>query len=84
MLTLPKLYIIYEDYVVAGAHKTIHNITGMWSAGVLMNTSRFVLWFCVSDVSNIIICEKLRDENFWFWLVLLIGCLMVAWSSWRR
>ena len=50
----------------------------MWSAGVLMNTSRFVLWFCVSDVSNIIICEKLRDENFWFWFVLLIVCLMVV------
>ena len=32
MLAPPKLYIIYEDYVVAGAHKTIHNITGMWSA----------------------------------------------------
>ena len=43
-----------------------------------MNTSRFVLWFCVSDVSNIIICEKLRDETFWFWFVLLIVCLMVA------
>ena len=41
---------------------------------MLVNTSRFVLWFCVSDVSNIIICEKLRDENFWFWLVF-VNCL---------
>ena len=28
----------------------------------------------MSDVSNIIICEKLRDENFWFWLVF-VNCL---------
>ena len=32
-----------------------------------MNTSRFVLWFCASGVSNIIICENVcvvaRDKN---------------------
>lgn len=75
-----------------GLIKTVRNITRIWCAGVLMNTSRFVLWFlCVGHVKYYVceyVCENVcvvaRDKNLlWCVLSFVVGIIFFC-SLWRR